>query len=70
MWVLLLRLFVACIRSMPPETQSRRYLSACGKLPGKLDQGPESLPRVDERGDKGRQVAKSCPPVLNGRVEN
>jgi hypothetical protein len=29
-----------------------------------LDRGPRPLPWVDERGGRGRQVAKSCLPVL------
>jgi hypothetical protein len=35
-----------------------------------LDHGPGSLPRANERGGKGRQVVKSCLPMLNRRVEN
>jgi hypothetical protein len=34
-----------------------------------FDQGPRSLPWVDERGGRRRQVVKSCLPVLNRRVE-
>jgi hypothetical protein len=34
-----------------------------------FDQGPRSLPRVDERGGRRRQVVKSRLPVLNRRVE-
>jgi hypothetical protein len=30
----------------------RAVLICCGKLPGMLDQGPDSLPRVDKRGEK------------------
>jgi hypothetical protein len=36
----------------------------CEKPPGTLDQGPGSLPRVEERGGRGRQVVKSHLPVL------
>jgi hypothetical protein len=36
----------------------------CGKPPHTLDQGPRSLPQVDERGGRGRQVAKSRLPAL------
>jgi hypothetical protein len=36
----------------------------CGKPLGTFDRGPRSLPRVDERGGRGRQVVKSCLPVL------
>jgi hypothetical protein len=38
----------------------------CGKPPPPhtLDRGPRSLPQVDERGGRGRQVAKSRLPAL------
>jgi hypothetical protein len=36
----------------------------CEKPPGTLYWGPGSLPRVDERGMRGRQVAKSRLPML------
>jgi hypothetical protein len=39
-------------------------LIRCGKPPGMLDRGPGSLPWVDERGGRGRQVAKSYLPEL------
>jgi hypothetical protein len=34
-----------------------------------FDQGPRSLPHVDERDGTDRQVVKSCLPALNRRVE-
>jgi hypothetical protein len=39
-------------------------LIRCGKPSDMLDQAPRSLPRVDERGGRGRQVVKSCLPTL------
>jgi hypothetical protein len=42
----------------------RAMLIHCGKLSGTLDRGPRSLPRVDERGGRGKQVANSCLPAL------
>jgi hypothetical protein len=41
----------------------------CGKLPGLFDWGPGSVRQVNERGGRGRQVAKSCLPMLDRRVE-
>jgi hypothetical protein len=58
------------LRPTLPEAQSGQCLSAYGKPPGTFDQEPRSLPQVDGRGGKGRQVVKSCSPVLNCRVEN
>jgi hypothetical protein len=42
----------------------------CGKPPSMLVRVPGSLPLVNERSGKGRQVAKSCLPALNCRLEN
>jgi hypothetical protein len=39
-------------------------LIRCGKPLGMFDRGPGSLPWVDERDGKGRQVLKSCMFVL------
>jgi hypothetical protein len=39
-------------------------LIRCGKPSDMLDQAPRSLPRVDERGGRGKQVVKSCLPTL------
>jgi hypothetical protein len=41
----------------------------CRKPPGTFDWGPRSLPQVDERGGRGRQVMKSRLPMLNRKVE-
>jgi hypothetical protein len=40
------------------------YDCRCGVPPGTFDRGPESLPWVIDRGGRGRQVVKSCLPVL------
>jgi hypothetical protein len=58
------------LRQMLSEARSGWCLSACGKPPSTFDRGPGSLPRVDGRGGKDRQVVKSCPSTLNRRVEN
>jgi hypothetical protein len=39
-------------------------LICCENPPSTLDRGPGSLPRVDERGVRGRHVAKSHLPML------
>jgi hypothetical protein len=36
----------------------------CGKPPSTFDQGPRSLPQVNERCERGRQVVKSHLPML------
>jgi hypothetical protein len=36
----------------------------CGEPPCMFDRGLGSLPRVVERGRRGRQVVKSCLPVV------
>jgi hypothetical protein len=39
-------------------------LIRCEKPLGTFDRGLGSLPQVDERGGRGRQVVKSCLPML------
>jgi hypothetical protein len=39
-------------------------LIRCREPPDTFDRGPESLPRVIERGQRGRQVVKSRLPAL------
>jgi hypothetical protein len=65
------------LRPFVPDASDRRFprLGAGGayllcRAPGTLDWGPGSLPWVDKRGRKGRQVVKSYLPALNHRVEN
>jgi hypothetical protein len=41
------------------EAPGLAMLIHCGKPLGMFDQGPGSLPRVNERGGMGRQVVKS-----------
>jgi hypothetical protein len=57
----------------PKSTASRgpewAVLICCGKLPNTFDEGPKSLPQIDERGGRGRQVVKSRLPTLNDKVE-
>jgi hypothetical protein len=65
-----LRPFMSCVRPMLLVTRSGWCLSVRRKPPSTLDQGPGSLPRADKRGGKGGQVEKSCPPMLNCKVEN
>jgi hypothetical protein len=53
-----------CLRLPLPEDLGLAMLIHCGKPLGMFDRGPGSLPWVDERGGKGRQVLKSCMFVL------
>jgi hypothetical protein len=52
------------LRPPLPEALGLAMLFRCRESLGTLDRGPESVPRVDERGRRGRQVVKFCLPML------
>jgi hypothetical protein len=53
-----------CLRSLLPETPGLALLIRCRKPPVTFDQGIGSLPRVNKRGGRGRQVMKFHLPIL------
>jgi hypothetical protein len=47
-----------------PKALGSAMLIHCRELPSMLNRGPRSVPWVDERGRRGRQVAKFSLPAL------